>query len=286
MKTIFKIFSIIIILFFISCSREAEVMKTDQQPLVKVFDSYLYLSDIQEIIPDKASPTDSANIVQTYINGWVQNQILLHYADTYLNDQIDDIDKKAADFKESLIIHNFKDELVNANSDSIVSNNLISNSYNAHSQEFKLRSAIVTGFLVIIPKISADIVDIKRLLENSDENDIDNIISYCNSINGVFEDFTENWVVFSNKMMKIPYVISDENYTLRTNKYIEASDDNYLYFIYFSNYMNKGDIAPLEYVKDDISKILIQTQTNKIVNEFKQQKYDEALQQGNIIFYN
>ncbi len=286
MKTILKIFSIIFIFLLISCSNEDDITKTDQQPLVKVFDNYLYMSDIQKIIPNNASLVDSANIVQTYINNWVQNQILLHYADTYLNDQIDDIEQKAEDFKESLIIHNFKDELVNANTDSIISNDQISNYYNAHNQDFKLGGAIITGFLVIVPKTSANIVDIKQLLENSNENDIDNIISYCNSVNGIFDDFTNNWVKLSDKIMKIPYAISDENYTLRTNKYLEASDDNYLYFIYFSNYINKGNIAPLEYVKDDISKILIQTQTNKIVNEFKQQKYDEALQQGNIVFYN
>ncbi|MBN2664501.1 MAG: hypothetical protein JXR68_12695 [Bacteroidales bacterium] len=272
--------------FLAACSNNVAEADNTKEPVVKVFDQYLYSSDITGIIPQGASITDSINIAQTYINNWIQDQIMLHYADDYLTNQLDEIDQKTTDFKNSLLIHKFKEELVNFNADSIVTTEQISKYYNTHQNEFKLSGAIIKGFLVMIPINAADLNNFKNLLKQSDENDIDEILSFCNSSSGFFEDFTHNWSDFSEKIMKIPYAVTDENYFLNTNKYAETTDDNFFYFLYISNYVSKSEIAPLEYVSTNIKQIIIQTQTNNIINQFKQEKYDEAVQQGDIIFYN
>lgn len=282
-----KIFTFIAVLSFITaCSDDITQIDANKEPLVKVFDQYLYSSDIAGIVPPGASITDSVNIAQTYINNWIQDQIMLHYANDYLTNQIDEIEQKTTDFKRSLLIHKFKEELVNINTDSTVTNDQIEQYYKIHSSEFKLSGAIIKGFLVIIPVNANDLNNFKNMLKQSNENDIDEIISFCNSSAGFFEDFTHTWSNFSEKIMKIPYAIADENNFLSTKKYAETTDDNYFYFLYISNYVSKDEIAPLDYINSDIKQILLQTQTNQIINQFKQEKYDEAIQQGNIIFYN
>jgi len=285
-KKYLNILLLILVVFIGSCSNETESINTNEQPVVQVFDSYLYSSDIQNIIPQGVNVTDSANISQTYINNWIQNKIMLHYANDYLTNQLDDIDKKTQDFKQSLMIHKFEDELVAINSDSVISNDQINVYYNTHVNEFKLTNSIIKGFFVMMPINTPDINIFISKLKQSTQDDIDEILSCTNSSSGFFEDFTHNWNDFSEKIMKLPYAVPNEIYFLNTNKYAEAQDDSYFYFLYISNYIPKGEIAPIEYVSSNIKQILLQTQTNQIINQFKQEKYDEAMQQGNIIFYN
>lgn len=281
---------LIVVLLFVTIisSCKDEVVDNDDKkvPVVEAFDEYLYLSDIQKIIPEGANTNDSVDIAETFINNWIQDQIMLHFANDYLTDQLDEIEQKTADFKRSLMIHKFKEELVSINSDSVISQDLINQYYSSHKNEFKLTNSIIKGYFVMIPLNATDLNNFKTILKQSSVDDLDQLLNYSNSVSGFFENFTLQWTDLSEQLMKMPMAIQDETNFLNTNKYAEATDANFYYFLYITNYVTIGEIAPLEYVSSSIKQILLQTQTNQIIDQFKQQKYDEAMKQGKIVFYN
>ncbi|MEA3452520.1 MAG: hypothetical protein U9Q83_11560 [Bacteroidota bacterium] len=267
----------------IGCNNSSE--QESQQPVAKVFGEYLYYEDIAYIVPQEESEEDSAILIQTYINNWIQDKIMLHYANDYLKNQKDEIEKKTEEFKNSLLIHQFKKELIAANSDSTLDSDEIEAYYNAHYQEFKLSYSIIRGFLIKIPEDSDGIDSFKDLLYSNYDRDIDEIIIYINTVNGSFEDFTKNWVDFPTAIMKVPVAVDNSNNFCKTHKYVEATENGVYYFLFISNFVTKGKIAPLEYAQDNIMKILQKEQSNAILDKFKKDKYAEALKSGDIEFF-
>src|SRR5690625_6757306 len=67
----------IIVLLVWSCGFNKEQNKT---PIASVSDKYLYYEDIKDILPKSADKTDSAAIINTYINRWALEQLLLGQA--------------------------------------------------------------------------------------------------------------------------------------------------------------------------------------------------------------
>jgi len=272
-----------ILTIVIGCNEKSE--QELQQPVAKVFGEYLYYKDIANIVSQEESAEDSAILVQTYINNWIQNKIMLHYANDYLKNQKEEIEKKTEDFKNSLLIHQFKKELIAVNSDSTLDSDEIEAYYNSHYQEFKLNYSIIRGFFIKIPENSDGIENFKKLLYSNYDRDIDEIIIYINSVNGSFEDFTKNWVDFPTAIMKIPVVVENTNNFFKTNKFIETTKNGMYYFLFISDYITKGKTMPLEYAQENIVKILQKEQSNSILDKFKKEKYSEALKSGDIEFF-
>ncbi|MDR1951121.1 MAG: hypothetical protein LBP96_02695, partial [Bacteroidales bacterium] len=54
--------------------------KPDGTPVARVMDEYLYLSDLEGIVPPGTLQTDSLQAVQAYIHNWIQQRLLLNKA--------------------------------------------------------------------------------------------------------------------------------------------------------------------------------------------------------------
>src|SRR5579872_3285616 len=109
---------------FSSCSL-LQKKAPEAKPIAKVFDSYLYSSDLQSIIPKGRSKADSLSIILKYIDQWVNEQILLHQAKNNLSEKQMDINKQIDDYKNALIIYEYEKELVRQKLDTVVNDDEI-----------------------------------------------------------------------------------------------------------------------------------------------------------------
>lgn len=272
---------------FFACKKDTTKNTEDNsEPVVKVFGQYLYASDLASVIPPNSNSNDSASIIQSYMNNWIQDQLMLHQAEEFLVKQKSEIDKKTEEFRKSLIIHKFKEEIVTMNIDSNITNDQILNYYEAHKSEFKISSPIVRGYFVKIPKSSNSFAKFKILLNESDEPNLDEIISFVNINEGSFDDFTTKWVIFSKKMLKIPIAVEDENNFLKRSSTFETEDDDFYYYMHINDFYLKNDFAPIDYVKNNIVNILIQIKSTTIIDKYKQDIYDKAINSGDIEYFN
>lgn len=282
MKNYF-IYLLLPLLLIYSCKNKG---KNDlNEPIVKVYDKILYKSDILGLLNNNMSKDDSLNVVQSYINSWTQDQLLLHNAAEYIKDSQAEIDKKVEEFKNSLIIHKFKEKLIKVNLDSNINNQLIEDYYKTHIDEFKLSSPIVKGFYLKVKISSPEIENFKIIARDSDNKDYDEIVLYINKNNGLFENFTQNWMVLQDLLLKIPIITQNNNINLSKGFYVELTDENYYYFLFISEYVLSGIPAPLEFVRTQINNILLQKEINNIIEEYKQNIYKKATDEGAIKYY-
>src|SRR6266702_5706169 len=90
---------VMIILIMPSCKRRTH---EKMQPVAKVYDKYLYLSDIQHIFHEKMPKDDSVSIANSYINTWIKTQLLLNKAEINLPPDQLDVEEQIETYRSSL----------------------------------------------------------------------------------------------------------------------------------------------------------------------------------------
>jgi hypothetical protein len=271
-------FSLIFIVSLTSCQFFDQ--KRDDEPVARVHKKVLYKSDLQGLVAPGISATDSITIVKRYIENWVRQQIFLNDAEVNIGDEAKSIQRKVDDYRNSLIIYTYENQILNEKLDTLISDEVLQEYYERHINEFKLRDNIVQLNFVKLPVDAPDINLVRRLIRSEDADDLTRLEEYCiNHAAGYFLD-QESWFIFSDILREVPLNPSNHENFLRFNKNVELNDSFYRYFLYIREYRLEGSAAPLTFQIDNIKAIILNHRKQSLVNEFRQELYLNALKDG------
>ena len=183
--------------------------QNDSLVLAKVHDKYLYISDIEDIIPVNISPRDSISLVRSYVNDWVRTNVMIYQAEQNLPlDQLD-FSKQLEDYRNSLVIYRYETELINQNLDTIISDIEIEEYYNNHLTDFELKENITKAIYVIVEKIPEKEDQFDQIFALPDSTIFDSLDYYVPLLATSSYLDTTNWVSFYN----IQQIIAKIKYT-------------------------------------------------------------------------
>lgn len=143
-----------------SCGAKKE--ETTEKPVAKVYDKNLYPSDLQNIVPADITKKDSIELMKKYIEKWIQDELVLHYAEENLTTEQLNIDKEVAEYRKNLIIYNYQSELIKQKLDTIVSQSEIESYYNSHLSNFILKDNIVNVYYIKLNKKTPGAEKVKK----------------------------------------------------------------------------------------------------------------------------
>ncbi|MDD3877810.1 MAG: hypothetical protein PHT69_14410 [Bacteroidales bacterium] len=268
---------LLLLLFLTQCGFFND--KTDEKPLAKVQNEYLYLSDIKDIVPFNMDPQDSISFVKNYVNNWVQNKLILNTAESNLKPEQKDFEKQLTDYRNSLIIYTYENELVRQKLDTIVSEEDISKYYEENSQNFLLKDNIVKVIYVKTPLRTPNLNKIKSLYVSDDEEDLVSLRDICEreAVNYFMEDA---WLVFSDLLREIPIKTYNEEVFLRSNQHITMQDSLYNYFLNIKGYKIKESISPLSLEIENIRNIIINKRKIELIKKTHSEIFKDALEKG------
>ena len=226
-------------------------------PVARAHDKYLYLSDLEGLVPENISKTDSANLVQRYIKSWIDKQLVIYEASDKLRLDEAEIERKVLDYRYALLIHEYQKSYIMENLDPNVSEIEIENYYRNNKDNFKLGHHIIKCRFVKLPLEAPKLSAFRRLFRSIDYSQIEELKSYCYQYATTFHLDT-TWVNFDVVLENTPMVtMNNKVQFLRNNRFYETKDDVYYYFLYIKDYKISEEIAPLEWVRDDIQKIIL-----------------------------
>ncbi len=265
-------------LFINSCDHRT--IKSDDRPVAKVFDKYLFESDIKGLFNDEISREDSLQIVMSYIDKWIRKQIILEKAELNLTPEQKDVEDQLEDYRSSLLIYKYEQEWIKQNLDTTVVDGEIQEYYDLYSGNFILEDNIVKALYIKIPAIAPNIDKVKKWYKSDVKEDLDNLESYCYEFGKNFDNFNEEWISFNQIINEIPFDIADKENYLKRRKFIETNDSSYYYFINIREYKLKSEVAPLSFVKENIKQIIINKRKLQLINELENNIYNDALNYG------
>ena len=268
------------LLFFLfsSCFNQFE-----KKVIATCYNKELLLSDLIENIPHEHE--DSSFFAQEYINKWIRKELMLSHAEMNLNDKIkDEFNIQVNDFRESLLIHAYKEQLVLQNLDSIIDNNLIIEYYEKNYEAFILNKSIFKGRYIIVDKSAPKLKQLDRLYKSNDSDDFLELVDYCNQFAKEYYLQDTVWQYFTTIAQQLPIQINEEQFLIKEkNNYFE--DDNYRYYINIDDYILKGKQSPLAFVSDRIKNVLINKKKVKYLKDLEDKLFNNAISINKIKIY-
>lgn len=242
------------------------------KPVARVQDIYLYAEDIKGLVPADKNSKDSANIVSKYVDSWVKKQLTIARASTEIDFDEANIERKILDYRYALMIHEYEKYYINQNLNKEVSDEEITKYYNEKFENFVLRQNIIRCLFAMVPLEAPQVNNFRQMIRSYPESNLEELQSYCYRFATKSSLETEMWLNFDEVITNTPLAnIQDRVTFLKSNSFVETSDETHYYFIRILDYKISDQISPLEFIKDDITSILI----NKKKVELRKQLQDD-----------
>lgn len=271
---------------FISSILSACTLFIDKgDPIAKVGERILTMNELSENIPDYLDATDSTLWADDYIKKWIQRELLLLKAEENLSAEMKDVNKELEEYRGSLIVYKYKNELMKQKMDTTVKESDIKKYFNDHRDSFILNRNIVKAIFIKVPVEVTDPKSIKELCVNDDPDSRAKLNEYCMSYAKTYDRFNDSWVAADMVLKNTPVEITDQNQFLQRNHYIESSDMNYYYIVCIRDYRFAGQVSPVEYVQNDIKNLILSKQKFEFLRQIEKDIYKEGLDNNKVKLY-
>ena len=276
MKAKHYLFLFCVPLFFVTCNG----LSSDEKLLVSLYDKDLYFSEIINSIPE--DKTDSAAFVQGYTNSWIKKQLLVAQAEMNLTDALKDVEDRIDDYRSSLLIYAYQQELIKQNFDTTVNKVEIQNYYDENVDELELKENIFKGRYVKIAFDAPKLDLLRKLFRSNKEEDKEDLLEYCRQFAADYHLEDSKWFHFSKFTNKLPVNIKNTSYYLSSNKYYTYTSDSSKYFLLIQEYQIKGSTSPLSLVQDKIREIILNRNKLLFLKDLEDKLYQKAISTNKI----
>ena len=213
-------------------------------PVARVHDQYLYISDLDKIIPRNLTEMDSLALVKDYIEKWIQKQLILTQAEANLTDEEKNVEKQINDYRTSLLIYKYEQNLIQQKLDTVVTKEQIEEYYSKNTSNFILTQNLVKGIYIKIPRSAPTIWKVRKWYKSDEEEDVKELEAYCFQHATQTDYFDNEWISFDEILSKMPNLYNTPENILKTRKNIEIRDDEYYYFLRIISYKPTGETIP------------------------------------------
>ena len=264
--------------FLIACqSREG----FNDKLVAQVGTKRLYLSEISAVVPNEAKMEDSTVMAEDYIKKWIKRELLIQKAEENLSAEQKNVTRELEEYRNSLIIYRYKNELLAQKMDTSVTEDQIFDYYINNSDNFKLKSNIVKAIFIKIPNEFAIPEQLKEMCSDTSEEGITELRDFCHQYAKGFDIFNNKWVDFDVVAKNIPQPIERQEQFLQQNDIIELNDSSYYYLVAIKDYKLRNDQAPLEFVSNNIKNLIINHRKIEFLKQLETNVYSEGVRKNN-----
>lgn len=238
--------------------------------VAKVGNSTLLIDDI----PDFSLKSDSATLRSTFIDAWIKKQLLVEKALENLTESQSKFDKQLEDYRSSLLIYAFENQIVKQKLDTTISKRELKLYYKENKENFKLREDYVKGRFVQIINTAPKVDSLRTWLHGNEEQLNLKLLQYCSQFATNCLLDTTAWVPFT-KIKELSHLPPNKNLYLSIGKNdISDSTQSLLAEVY--GLKTKGEIAPLSILEEEIKTILLNKRKIQLINNVKEEIFEAA----------
>jgi hypothetical protein len=277
---------ILVCMIFLLAGCKRDHNQAKRIPLAEVGKVILYYDEMPKVNQGDKNTADSAALIQNYINKWAKRQLLLKKAEDNLSPALkNEIEKQLEETRSNLVIYQYQRQMILEKLDTVLTDTELENYYSANENSFVLSSDIVKALFIKLPLETPDLNKIRVLARSNDQKDLQQLESTCYQFAEKFDDFNEDWVTMDRLSVELPQSIENEENFLKRNTFYETSDSAATYLVSIRDYRLRSSLAPFEYVKDDIKRIIWNTRRFDFIQSLENGIYNEALKQNSFKIY-
>lgn len=270
--------------FFISCDLfKINKKENATKEIVAIVNTEkLFKTDFMNVIPKNIHKIDSQVLAKSYIQDWAINKLLLEKAKNNSSSQtINQIDDLVKDYEESLLINNYKEQLVKQKLDTVITKEELEEFYLLNKDNFKLNEELIKIKYLYVPKNINDKKNIIALFKSDDILDLDELEKQ--ELSFKFHQFNDSiWRELDNVLLKLPF---SKEKLLKKTKFIQKQDSIGLYLVGVRDVLERNSIAPLSYVTSTIKQMILHNRKIQLIRNIEKIIIKDAIQNNNFKIY-
>jgi CHAT domain-containing protein len=253
----------------------------NRKPIARVNGAYLYADELSGIVPAISTSEDSSTRVEAYIESWIRKQLLIQEAQKNIDIDEAELERRILDYRYSIIAYEYQNYYIKQNLDTAVSEKEIEVYYDGNIDNFILKQNIIRGTYIKVPKNGPQVKKIKEMIFDRSEDGRRELKSYCLSFSAAYHISDSTWIIFdelvrNSPLAEIPNKVAFLN-LMKVNPYYETEDENFLYFLKVDEFRISDNVSPLEFVKDEITNIILNKRKVELAKKLEDEVYNDAM---------
>lgn len=269
---------------FTSCRAISRLLHGDEI-VAQVYDATLFRSDLAKVIPAGLPEEDSLRLVNQYIKSWALEHVFTGVAEQQLSKTEKDVMQELEAYRRTLLKYRYEQLYVNERLDTSVSENMVRKYYEENAEKFVLKRPVVKARFLSISSQSPVLEQIRKKITSSELTDMLEVDSLAYSSALKYMTWEGEWVDINNLSLEFGL----DNTTLLSRKkgnWIEITDSVGLTNLaYISAFMDRGEIAPIEYCTPSIKDMIVSVRKQELINSLEQNLLDDARENGKFKTY-
>ena len=274
-----------LLLIFVS---SLDYFKAPREPkaIARVGKSYLYESDILNLVPKGTSEQDSIAIVKSFIGRWATQKLLFEAAEKNIGkDQLDEFNVLIEQYKVDLYTKAYLENLVIRQVDTLVTDDQIVDYYNKNKQYFKNSSELVKLRYINLVKENPKFAKIKSKFSSftkKDKKELEQMAVQFKSY--AFNDSI--WVDINQVYEKIPFInLENKQKYVSSGMNFQYPDSTTIWLVKINNVLPKDSATPLEFLKPTIKQIIINNRKLELINTLEKEITNDAIKDNKYEIY-
>jgi hypothetical protein len=275
---------LLILIAFYSCTNNGSQAK--RVPVAKAGNQVLYYDEIPEQARSAGSPADSLAGIQNFINKWARQELIFQKAKENLSpDLMNDIEAQLRETRLNLVVYEYQRMMMLQNMDTVISREELDKYYADNENSFMLTSNIVKALFIKLPVETPNIWKIKSLARSDNQKDFQELEGLCYQFAEKFDDFNEEWITMDRLSLELKEDISNQENFLKRTTFYETSDSASVYLIAINDYRLRGSLAPFEYVREDIKRLIWNNRRIEYIRELENGIFNDAIKENSLKIY-
>jgi hypothetical protein len=259
--------------------------KDEEKPIAKAYDKFLYLKDLEGVVPKNIHGDDSAAMILAFIDQWQHEQVIQHQAETNVNIDNQAIQNQLETYRKSLVRFEYEQSLIQQKLDTLVSDKEIQEYYQANQDNFQLKKTILKASYIKLPESAPKIAMVKKLFASKDMRDVDLLEKYCFKYSPNFSLMDTTWHYTEELAQIFPISKIGESNFNNLNRIFEISENNTLYLIILRGSKFRDSLSPLVFEKENIRNLILNQRKLALISQMEKEVFDEAQKNNQLEIY-
>lgn len=228
---------------------------------------------------------DSLTLLRAYAERWVVRRAVYQHAVAQASgSRAEAIERRVDDYRQTLTISDYEDQLVANELDTAVSRGAIEAFYEANPTHFTLEQAIVRCLSVAVPQGSAQLAELRGEYSLRGDDLLERVEPLAFRAGVRLATYPDAWLSLASleRVLGVAVAAGLENQRPRR---LDFTRDSVVYLLSFHEWREKGALAPLEYVKEEAKAILLNQRRKRLVDSVERAIVDVGRAEGKVKVY-
>ena len=256
------------------------------EPVARVYDTYLYPEELQDVVPAGVTGADSVQLVSAYVEQWIRQQTLLYNAKRNVDINSETLEKQVSEYRNGLMVYEYEQALVNQKLDTVVTDDEIGAYYRTHQELFNLKQPVLKVSYLKLKPDAPGLDRVKRWLAATDFQQRDLLEKYSAVYAQDYQLQDTAWHYASELAGRLPFEqIAEKDYG-KTGRIFEIIENNELYLIILHDSRLRDERSPLALEQSNIRNLILNKRKIELIDRMQKSIIDDARKKNNIETYN